>query len=99
MTFVAGKSLLMLQSVKRAVSISSSDPRVSGCVLRLQHFIEDKRASLKAPVVQVLDQAMDKARQTKSIFVHQSAREGIDTFIQKNDKSLQHIFVGKIIIW
>merc|ERR1719259_72447 len=89
-----GKSLLMLQSVKRAVSISSSDPRVSGCVLRLQHFIEDKRASLKAPVVQVLDQAMDKARQTKSIFVHQSAREGIDTFIQKNDKSLQHIFVG-----
>lgn len=84
-----GKPLLMLQSVKRALSISSTDPRVIGCVLRLQHFVQDKKAvSLKAPVAQVLEKA------TKPIFVYQSAKEGIDQFMQKNDKDLEHIFVG-----
>jgi len=82
-----GKPLLMLQSVKRALSISSTDPRVIGCVLRLQHFI-DKKVSMKAPVVEVLEKA------TKPIFVYQSAKEGIDQFMQKNDKDLEHIFVG-----
>ena len=78
----------MLQSVKRALSISSTDPRVIGCVLRLQHFI-DKKVSMKAPVVEVLEKA------TKPIFVYQSAKEGIDQFMQKNDKDLEHIFVGE----
>ena len=81
----------MLQSVKRALSISSTDPRVIGCVLRLQHFI-DKKVSMKAPVVEVLEKA------TKPIFVYQSAKEGIDQFMQKNDKDLEHIFVGEFIL-
>jgi len=84
-----GKPLLMLQSVKRALSISSTDPRVIGCVLRLQHFVQDKKGvALKAPVAQVLEKA------TKPIFVYQSAKEGIDQFMQKNDKDLEHMFVG-----
>ena len=44
---------------------------------------------MKAPVVEVLEKA------TKPIFVYQSAKEGIDQFMQKNDKDLEHIFVGE----
>jgi len=83
-----GKPLLMLQSVKRALTISSTDPRVIGCVLRLQHLVQDKKVPMKAPVVQVLEKA------TESIFVYKSVKDGTDQFMQKNDKDLEHIFVG-----
>ena len=81
----------MLQSVKRALSISSTDPRVIGCVLRLQHFVQDQKTPMKAPVVQVLEKA------TKSIFVYPSVKEGTDQFMQKNGKDLEHIFVGEFL--
>ena len=86
---LAGKPLLMLQSVKRALTISSTDPRVIGCVLRLQHLVQDKKVPMKAPVVQVLEKA------TESIFVYKSVKDGTDQFMQKNDKDLEHIFVGE----
>jgi len=86
--FRRGKPLLMLQSVKRAMALNSSDPRVLGCVLNLQLFMEENRGKMKGPVLEVLEKA------TKSIFTAKSAKQGTEEFIQKNSSSLQHLYVG-----
>merc|ERR1719322_2088893 len=56
-----GKPLLMLQSIKRALKVNPNDPRVHGCLVRFQRFIETS-TDLAGPVKQVLGQ------ETQSIF-------------------------------
>ena len=85
----SGKPLLMLQSLKRAFALEPSDPRVFGCILRLQHFMQEKGGAMKAPVVEVLKKA------TSSIFASKSAKDANDEFIQKNSKSLEHLYIGE----
>lgn len=88
-----GRSLLMLQSVKRALSVAAagSDPRVHGCVIRLQKFVEDKSEGFSEPVRAVID------RETKGIFdKDKSARQRNEEFMQNNKDSLHAAFIGKI---
>ena len=84
------KPLLMLQSIKRALKVSSSDPRLHGCLIRFQRFIEDKSQGFPGPVNQVLDQ------ETKSIFTTKTAKERNEQFIQSNQNKLEHRVVGKL---
>ena len=84
-----GKPLLMLQSIKRALKVNPSDPRLHGCLIRFQKFVEENSST--GPVKQVVDQ------ETQSIFTStKSARERNDQFIQSHSDLLDHRVVGKL---
>jgi len=82
-----GKPLLMLQSIKRALKVDPTDPRVHGCLVRFQRFIETSK-DLAGPVKQVLGQ------ETQSIFTTKTAKERNEQFIQKHRESLDHRVQG-----
>lgn len=50
---IAGKPLLMLQSLKRAMKVNADDARVSFSVCRFQHFVEKNASTMPDPVKQV----------------------------------------------
>lgn len=79
----------MLQSIKRALKVNPSDPRLHGCLIRFQRFIEDKSEGFAEPVKKVLDQ------ETQSIFTTKSAKERNDKFLQTHQTKLDHRVVGK----
>ena len=78
----------MLQSIKRALKVDPSDPKVHGCLIRFQKFIEEN--SIAGPVKQVLDQ------ETQSIFTTKLAKDRNEQFMQKNDAVLEHRVIGKL---
>ena len=86
----------MLQSIKRALKVNPNDPRVHGCLVRFQRFIETS-TDLAGPVKQVLGQ------ETQSIFTTKTAKERNEQFIQKHRESLDHRVQGKhfsrIFLW
>jgi len=82
------KPLLMLQSIKRALKVNASDPRLHGCLIRFQKFVEERSAGFAGPVNQVLDQ------ETQSIFTTKSAKERNEQFIQSHSNTLDHRVVG-----
>lgn len=79
----------MLQSIKRALKVNSSDARLHGCLIRFQKFVEEKQGEFSGPVKQVLDQ------ETQSIFTTKTARERNDQFLQTHQNLLDHRVVGK----
>ena len=83
------KPLLMLQSIKRAMKVDPTDPRVHSCVVRLQKFVETS-PDLASPVKQVLGQ------ETQSIFTTKTAKERNEQFIQKHRESQDHRVQGMI---
>merc|ERR1711863_215980 len=81
----------MLQSIKRALKVNASDPRLHGCLIRFQKFVEERSAGFAGPVNQVLDQ------ETQSIFTTKSAKERNEQFIQSHSNTLDHRVVGKSV--
>ena len=77
----------MLQSIKRALKVDPTDPRLHGCLVRFQRFIETS-TDLAGPVKQVLGQ------ETQSIFTTKTAKERNEQFIQKHRESLDHRVQG-----
>ena len=77
----------MLQSIKRALKVDPTDPRVHGCLVRFQRFIETSK-DLAGPVKQVLGQ------ETQPIFTTKTAKERNEQFIQKHRESLDHRVQG-----
>ena len=86
---ILGKPLLMLQSIKRALKVDPTDPKVHGCLIRFQKFIEEKESSIAGPVKEVLD------RETQTIFNTKTAKDRNDQFMQKNASLLEHRVIGK----
>ena len=84
------KPLLMLQSVKRALKLSSDDPKVHMCVVLFQKFVQEENREFAGPVKSVLDQ------ETKDIFGDITARTRNEEFIQKHKQSLNAAAVGKL---
>jgi len=83
------KPLLMLQSIKRAMKVNASDPRLHGCLIRFQKFVEERGSGFAGPVNQVIDQ------ETQSFFTNKStARERNEQFIQSHSNTLDHRLVG-----
>jgi len=88
------KPLLMLQSIKRALLTvkpenGERDPRIHGCVVRFQRFIEENRSGFSPAVVEVLE------KDTPAIFGPDSAAKRNEAFIQEaKGGSLLACFVG-----
>jgi len=88
------KPLLMLQSIKRALLTvkpenGERDPRIHGCVVRFQSFVEENRAGLSPAVAEVID------KDTPTMFGPESVAKRNEAFIQEaKGGSLLACFVG-----
>ncbi|XP_046747968.1 N-alpha-acetyltransferase 15, NatA auxiliary subunit [Diprion similis] len=84
--FRKGRTLLMLQSIKRAHNLDSNNPDLHSCLVRfLQHVAVNP---LKGPVADVVK------RQTADIFSNYDAAQLNSEFLNKNSKSLPHLLQG-----
>ena len=79
----------MLQSIKRALKLNVSDPRIHFCLSRFQFFVEKNGAKMSDAVKQVID------LEAKDIFTVKSAKIRNEEFMQKNSSSLDHRVIGK----
>ncbi|XP_011297851.1 N-alpha-acetyltransferase 15, NatA auxiliary subunit [Fopius arisanus] len=78
-----GRTLLMLQSIKRAHRLDSNNPDLHSCLVR---FLRHTGASpLEGPVAQVVK------HQTREIFSNSDAVQFNTDFLQKNLTSLPHL--------
>ncbi|XP_012255757.2 N-alpha-acetyltransferase 15, NatA auxiliary subunit [Athalia rosae] len=81
-----GRTLLMLQSIKRAHNLDANNPDLHACLVRfLLHIAANP---LEGPVADVVK------RQTTSIFSNFDAAELNTEFLKKNNKSLPHLLQG-----
>ena len=80
----------MLQSIKRALKVDPTDPKVHGCLIRFQKFIEEN--SIAGPVKQVLEQ------ETQSILTTKTAKDRNEEFMQKNAAALDHRVIGELYL-
>lgn len=84
--FSIGRTLLMLQSIKRAHQLDANNPDLHTCLVRfLQHIGAN---TLEGPVADVVK------RQTSGIFSNFNAAELNSEFLSKNRKSLPHLLQG-----
>lgn len=83
-----GKALLMLQSVKRALKLNVTDPRIHSCLVRFQHFFERNESRMAEPVKEVIKS------EGHEIFTYKSAKARNDEFMQNHPDSLDHRVIG-----
>lgn len=81
---ISGRTLLMLQSIKRAHRLDPNNPDLHSClVLFMRHTDEAKLEGAVAEVVKL---------QTSEIFSNSDASQFNADFLKKNGKSLPHLF-------
>ena len=81
---LAGRTLLMLQSIKRAHRLDANNPDLHSClVLFMRHTDASQLEGAVAEVVK---------RQTSEIFSNLNASQFNANFLKKNSKSLPHLF-------
>lgn len=78
-----GRTLLMLQSIKRAHRLDSNNPDLHSCIVRFLRHIAAAR--LDGPVAEVVE------RQTKEIYSSPDPIKFNNAFLIKNSKSLSHL--------
>ncbi len=75
----------MLQSVRRALRLSTTDPRVHTCLVRLQKYVETTRDCLATPIKVLLDRP-----EIKDVCFAKSSRETNEAFLESHRGSLPH---------
>ncbi|XP_063988506.1 N-alpha-acetyltransferase 15, NatA auxiliary subunit isoform X2 [Diachasmimorpha longicaudata] len=86
-----GRTLLMLQSIKRAHRLDSSNPDLHSCLVR---FLRHTAASpLEGPVAEVVQ------HQTREIYPNSDAVQFNIEFLQKNKTSLPHLLQGARMLY
>ena len=93
---MAGKPLLMLQSIKRALKVDPSHPQLHSCLVRLYRFLQDADL-LSENAAQPAVAAVLK-KETQSLFGECVDGEQLNKeFLERNANSLPHLLQGKLL--
>ncbi|XP_066286330.1 N-alpha-acetyltransferase 15, NatA auxiliary subunit-like isoform X1 [Branchiostoma lanceolatum] len=87
-----GKLLLMLQAVKRAVTLDSNNAWLHECLVRFSKAVSEKN-NLPGPVSTVLQE------ETKALFGEVDIKQFNADFIKRNSNSLQHLLAGAKMLY
>ncbi|OCT95551.1 N-alpha-acetyltransferase 16, NatA auxiliary subunit isoform X1 [Xenopus laevis] len=90
--FKKGKFLLMLQSIKRAISIDPNDPWLHECLIGFSKAVSDHN-NLPEIVNKVLKHEM------KSIFTDKNMNSFNEEFLRRNSTSIRHLLSGGKIMY
>ncbi|XP_035680936.1 N-alpha-acetyltransferase 15, NatA auxiliary subunit-like isoform X3 [Branchiostoma floridae] len=87
-----GKLLLMLQAVKRAVTLDPNSAWLHECLVRFSKAVSEKN-NLPGPVSTVLKE------ETKALFGEVDIKQFNANFIKRNSNSLQHLLAGAKMLY
>ncbi|XP_078602852.1 N-alpha-acetyltransferase 15, NatA auxiliary subunit-like isoform X2 [Branchiostoma floridae x Branchiostoma japonicum] len=87
-----GKLLLMLQAVKRAVTLDPNSAWLHECLVRFSKAVSEKN-NLPSPVSTVLKE------ETKALFGEVDIKQFNANFIKRNSNSLQHLLAGAKMLY
>ncbi|XP_043268220.1 N-alpha-acetyltransferase 15, NatA auxiliary subunit [Venturia canescens] len=80
------RTLLMLQSIKRAHRLDENNPDLHACLVQFMRHAESEK--LEGPVAEVVN------RQTRNIFSNSNANQLNADFLMRNRQSYPHLFQG-----
>ncbi|XP_012285201.1 N-alpha-acetyltransferase 15, NatA auxiliary subunit [Orussus abietinus] len=81
-----GRTLLMLQSIKRAHRLDANNPELHACLVRFRQHVAG--ATLEGAVAEVV------SRQTRDVYGTSSAAQLNTEYLRKNSRSLAHLLQG-----
>ncbi|XP_056647999.1 N-alpha-acetyltransferase 16, NatA auxiliary subunit [Diorhabda sublineata] len=87
------KALLMLQSLKRAYKVDSTNPKLHSCLIRFHQFVQKNKGSWDFNVEQVIRQ------ETKVYFEGKDAISLNKEFLEKNSNSLKAVLEGAKVMY
>jgi len=89
------KPLLMLQSVKRALKVDASDPRLHSCLIRLHRFLTEAGLLGSSQSAETQSAVASVAQtETQSLFQDKSADQLNRHLLELQANSLPHLFQG-----
>lgn len=91
--WVAEKTLLMLQSIKRAYRLEYENCKLHSCLVRFADYITRVRETMPSAVRDVVD------KEVRPMFDGRGPKELNDNFLQKNSKCLEAIFQGAKMLY
>jgi len=86
--FRKGKPLLMLQAIKKAISLDASSEQLHSCLVRFLHYIEVNKATLNPTTIKVLETSMPEQLNNTT------AAKLNDSFLAENSGDLKSLFIG-----